>query len=220
MEEIKQVWPHDLLTFNDNHDLILKGNPLPDWAKVSLSKAKIVVVRRGLAKQGLIPVGLRGSRRSQRLAGFLVKKRVINCYSPAYFIKNKSWEILTPERRKLPQFQALEKICPLLRKYSWGIGGSLAYEMATGIAMVQNNLNHRSDLDIILVAKRKINIEQSRKLLTVLNQYQVHADVQVVKGQNGFALAEYAANRSPKVLVKTTAGPVLTADPWHFLKVN
>ena len=220
MEEIKQVWPHDLLTFNDNHDLILKGNPLPDWAKDSLSKAKIVVVRRGLAKLGLIPVGLRGSRRSQRLAGFLVKKRVISRYSPAYFIKNKSWQKLAPERRKLPQFQALEKIYPILSESVWGIGGSLAYEMATGIATVQNNSKHKSDLDIILVVKRKINIEQSRKLLTMLNQYQVHADVQVVKGQNGFALAEYAANHSPKVLVKTTAGPVLTADPWHFLKVN
>ncbi len=220
MEEIKQVWPHDLLTFNDNHDLISKVNPLPDWAKDSLSKAKIVVVRRGLSKNGFIPVGLRGSHRSQRLAGFLAKKRVIGCYSPVDFIKNKSWQKLAPERRKLPQFQALEKVYPILSEYTWGIGGSLAYEMATGVATVQNNSKHKSDLDIILIAKRKISINQSRKLLTMLNQYQVHADVQVVKGQNGFALAEYAANRNPKVLIKTNAGPVLTADPWHFLKVN
>lgn len=220
MEAIKQFWPHDLLTFSDNRDLVLNENPLPEWAKDSLSKAKIVVVRRGHIKNELIPVGLRGYHRNQRLAGFLKKDQIINCYNPAYFIKNKSWQSLAPERQELPQFQALKKIYSILRGYTWGISGSLAYEMATGIDMVTNSSKHKSDLDIILVAKRKINIDRSRKLLTMLNQYQVHADVQVVKRQNGFSLEEYAANRNTKILIKTATGPILTADPWSFLKVN
>ena len=152
MEAIKQFWPHDLLTFSDSRDLVLNENPLPEWAKDSLSKAKIVVVRRGLVNNDLIPIGLRGDLRNQRLAGFLKKDRVINCYSPAYFIKNKSWLSLAPKRQELPQFQALKKISAVLRGYTWGIGGSLAYEMATGINMAINNPTHKSDLDIILVA--------------------------------------------------------------------
>lgn len=218
MESIKQVWPHDLLTFNKISDLVLGENPLPEWAKDSLAKAKIVVVRRGEIDNNLIPVGIRGFQRNERLACFLKKEQVVNCYSPDYFIKKQLWKELPPARQNLPQFQALIKMVPLLKEFKWGIGGSVAYEMASGMKIVKNNSEHISDLDVILSATKEISVSQARELLRKINLYGVHADVQVVHGQKGFSLEEYAAGRNKKVLIKTATGPILVENPWNFVR--
>lgn len=217
MEQIK-IWPHDLLTFANDQDLISEENPLPEWAKDSLSKAKIIVVRRGEIKDGLIPVGLRGYERNQRLAGFLKISNVKKVYHPSYFIKNSSWQNLPLDRQKLPAFQALEKIVPILENYDWGISGSLAYEMATGVKMVKHTSEHSSDLDLIMLATRKLSHSEANELLKKLNKFGTHADLQVVNGEKGFSLEEYAQNCDRQILVKTASGPILSKDPWAFLK--
>lgn len=219
MEQLKDIWPHDLLTFNSIRDLTLIENPLPKWAKDSLSKAKIVVVRRGIMNDN-IPVGVRGPAKSQRFAAYLRLSSIKSQYHPNYFIEHKSWKKLPARRQKLPAFQALVKIIPLLKKYHWGVGGSLAYEMATGLEAVHNNEKHSSDIDLLIYNPPKIVLTEARKILLELNNFGVHADVQVVNRQNGFSLEEYAANRSSKILVKTVNGPVLTENPWQFLREN
>ncbi|MFS1240402.1 hypothetical protein ACL36S_16155 [Lactiplantibacillus plantarum] len=40
--------------------------------------------------------------------------------------------------------------------------------------------------------------------------------MQMVHGQAGFSLEEFAQNRADSILMKTSHGPVLTEDPWHF----
>lgn len=220
MERLTAIWPNDLLQFTSLQDLVLTENPLPGWAKDSLSETKTVVVRRGLVSDNLIPVGIRGYERKQRFACYLNVAAIKKQYHPQYFIQHKSWESLSEDRQKLPPFQALQKIVPLLSNFQWGIGGSLGYEMATGVKMVKNTTEHVSDLDLLLYQTPTLNRSQAQELLQKLNQYHVHADVQVVKGQNGFSLEEYAANRSKKTLVKTAAGPLLVVDPWQFLQEN
>lgn len=217
MEQLKEIWPHDLLTFNSIQDLILTENPLPEWAKDSLSKAKIVVVRRGVMNDN-IPVGIRGPAKSQRFAAYLQSSSVKLQFHPDYFIEHKSWKKLPAHRQKMPAFQALVKIIPLLKKYHWGVGGSLAYEMATGLETVQNNKEHSSDIDLLIYNPPRISLTDARKILVGLNNFGVHADVQVVNRQSGFSLEEYATNRSPQILIKTLNGPVLTENPWQFLK--
>lgn len=220
MERLTAIWPNDLLQFTSFQDLVLTENPLPGWAKDSLSETKTVVVRRGLINDNLIPVGIRGYERKQRFACYLNVAAIKKQYHPQYFIQHKSWASLSEDRQKLPPFRALQKIVPLLSNFQWGIGGSLGYEMATGVKMVKNTAQHVSDLDLLLYQTPTLNRSQARELLQKLNQSHVHADVQVVKGQNGFSLEEYAANRSKKTLVKTAAGPLLVVDPWQFLQEN
>lgn len=209
-----KIYPHDLLTFNHKNDFESTKNPLPNWAKDFLRQAKIVVVRRGKIKEDKIPVGLRGQQKSQRLAGFLSKTAIVKQYHPDYFIRHGSWQKLTQERQSLLAFKALKKIIPLMKNFKWGISGSLAYEMATGIKMVHEN----SDLDIIAWKVNKISVNKAKELLHSLNQFQVHADVQIVNGQRGFALEEYAMNRDAEILVKTEKGPMLSKDPWQLIK--
>lgn len=42
--------------------------------------------------------------------------------------------------------------------------------------------------------------------------------MQVVNRDRGFALEEYAMNRDAQILIKTNAGPQLSADPWHYIE--
>lgn len=217
MEQVN-VWPHDLLTFASVTDLIIKKNPLPNWAKDSLTKAKIVVVRRGQIKNGLIPVGLRGYKRQQRLAGFLKIEKVEQIYHPDYFIKEKSWLSLPVKRQNLLPFKALRQLVPILKKYNWGVSGSLAYEMATGVKMVKQNSEHISDLDLIMPNLPMMSVKKAREFLKRLNQFGVHADVQVVHDQSGFSLEEYAQGRSQSILVKTQTGPILARNPWQAIQ--
>lgn len=218
MGKITNIWPHDLLTFANNDDLILEKNPLPEWARDSLSKAKIVVVRRGIIKNNLIPVGLRGYERNQRLAGFLKKSSIEKQYHPDYFIKHESWRDLPIERQKLIAFQALIKIAPLLADYQWGISGSLAYEMATGIKMVKESPEHVSDLDLIMLDLPELSVDEAKNFLAKLNQFGTHADVQVVHGENCFSLEEYSLGRAQEILIKTATGPILSDNPWQAIK--
>lgn len=218
MEKIIDIWPHDLLTFANDDDFISAENPLPEWAKDSLSKARIAVVRRGPIKNGLVPVGLRGYERNQRLAGYLKTTDIKKQYHPNYFIQHKSWENLSQARQELAPFKILIKIVPLLKDYHWGISGSLAYEMATGVEMVKETAQHTSDLDIIMNDDIKLSRDQAKKLLEDLNQFEVHADVQVVHGQNGFTLEEYAQNRDMQIMIRTANGPILAKDPWKAIK--
>lgn len=215
--ELTEILPHDLLTFANADDFITE-NPLPDWAKDSLRQARIAVVRRGEIKNDLIPVGLRGYERNQRLAGFINKSKIIKQYHPWYFIEHQSWRKLPIERQNLPAFQALKKVTPLLKDYQWGISGSLAYEMATGVVMVKNSPAHSSDLDIIMTDKVKLSRQKASDLLKKLNQFGTHADVQIIHGQNGFALEEYAQNRDAQIMIKTATGPTLAKDPWEAIR--
>lgn len=217
MGKVTDIWPHDLLTFANNDDFISDESPLPKWARDSLAKAKIAVVRRGPIKNNLIPVGLRGYERNQRLAGYLKIDNIAKQYHPDYFIKHQSWKNLPQARQDLTPFKTLIKIVPLLKDYHWGISGSLAYEMATGVEMVKETAQHTSDLDIIMNDDIKLSRNQARNLLKDLNQFDVHADVQIVHGQNGFALEEYAQNRDAQIMIKTANGPILAKDPWKAI---
>lgn len=202
------------VTFAHEDDLILEKNPLPEWAKDSLSKAKIVVVRRGNLKNNLIPIGIRGKQKNQSWGCFLPKDKILKHYHPDYFIAHQSWRNLPHDRQAMLAFQALVKIVPLLTKLRWGVSGSLVYEMATGIEMVHQT----SDIDIIAWKVKPMSIKQAQLLLKQLNQFNVHADMQVVNRDRGFALEEYAMNRDAQILIKTNAGPQLSADPWHYIE--
>lgn len=181
------------------------------WVIDSLTKVPLVIVRRGNIVDGKVPVGVRGVKREQRFAGYISIKIVAaeNLITPDALIHG-TWDVLSKSRQELPAIKALPKIVPIMKEYKWGIGGSVGFELASRQATAKNS----SDLDLILYEKKHLSREVASVLLKKLNQFGVHADLQVVHGQKGFSLEEFVNNTSKTILVKTANGPKLSRDPW------
>lgn len=207
--------PHDLIELDEAQSL-QDFNSLPQWAKESLIAAPFVVVRRGQQMNDMIPVGIRGRLKKQRASALVSAQSVKSKTTPFELAKTQKWADLDRDRQKLPVFQALRSVAPIMHKYEWGIGGSCGYELVTGIVMA----NETSDLDIIVRNFPKIETAQAKTLLFELNQFNVHIDLQVTEGQNGFSLEEYANDRSETTLIKTANGPKLATDPWLAIKAK
>ena len=200
--------PHTLITLS-NYTTMSTATELPNWADEMLAVAPVVVVRRG-PQTTTIPVGVRGYEKSQRLAATVKMTEWTHPVTPEKALTYLPQ--LSAERAQLPAFQKLRRIQPLLAAFNWGVGGSLQFELATGLPMVRAT----SDIDIIM--QRPVPMTPTQAL-ALINQLRMragaHADIQIVHGQTGFSLEEYATQRAARVLVKTADGPVLMRDPWQ-----
>ncbi|MDF7672931.1 malonate decarboxylase holo-ACP synthase [Lactobacillus sp. ESL0701] len=200
--------PHTLIKVSNLAALV--PHELPLWAQKMLAQAPYVIVRRG--DQGAqIPVGIRGFNRSQRFATFLPSgqwQKLISPQQALRYLPN-----LAKERAKLAAFIKLREIMPLLNGYNWGISGSLQFELVTGIPVV----NAASDVDIILPNLPRMPRREASGLIDRLQAVypEIHTDIQVTKGQNGFSLEEFAQQRADTILLKTMTGPKLVTDPWQ-----
>src|ERR1700691_1216198 len=90
-----------------------------------------VVVRRGRIADGLIPVGGRGAQRHERCAGFTRLSDVAGTLRPDQL----RLQLAEDSRRTLLAFRTLSYLESSLvgLDMSWGPGGSLGYELASGI---------------------------------------------------------------------------------------
>lgn len=202
---------HTLLRIADARSLEGAG-VLPPWAWAALRRAPWAVVRRVGTRDGLIPVGIRGSRRSERLAAWLRPEAVLECLTPPELAARRAWRLL-PRRARLPAFAALEKVELIMRERRlaccWGPCGSVAFELASGVATVTAD----SDLDLMLRAEGSLANAAALELATALARLAVRVDVLVEFPHGAVALAEYAAACAP-LLLRTPAGPRLVHDPW------
>ncbi|MGF6232649.1 phosphoribosyl-dephospho-CoA transferase [Inquilinus ginsengisoli] len=180
---------------------------LPDWAAASLITAPWVVVRRALPFDGLLPVGIRGSGRSERCAAWLSPGAVVERRTPEDLAAARAWQ---GHRRlaEIPALAALDAVATLLDGWNWGPAGSVGFEFATG----QPTANSDSDLDIILRASSRLGSGEARRLLTALATLPIRADVAMETPLGACSLAEIAAGGL--AVVKTPTGPRLVRDPW------
>lgn len=208
MERI-EFSPHNLVKIDPEE--FFSDEKEPEWVVDSLTKVPLVIIRRGNIVDGKVPVGVRGVKREQRFAGYIPVKAVVseNIITPDSLIHD-TWDVLSKSRRELPAISALPKIVPIINEYKWGIGGSVGFELASQQATAKNS----SDLDLILYEENHLSREEASALLKQLNQFGVHADLQVVHGQKGFSLEEFVNNTSKTILIKTANGPKLSKDPW------
>lgn len=208
---MEQLAVHSLIKLND-WTLLRADQPIPHWAIEMLQLSPYVIVRRGEQTQE-IPVGIRGFAKNQRFAAMIATTNIAQIVTPeeALSLQTK----LAPNRLQLVPFQTLRQLQSLLETFTWGVGGSLEYELVTGIPMVRLD----SDIDVIMsLPTTKITIATAQKLLKQLRLVtSVHVDIQIIKGEYGFSLEEYANQRSKEILVKTNHGPILVADPWQLL---
>ena len=201
-----EINPHDLLKIDSISAL---SEELPSWANSIFPTSLTVVVRRSPMRAGRIPVGVRGMKREHRFATYVDPKDVLKVTTPYELVERKAWKKTIPERQILPAIKALPKINEVLHNYHWGISGSVGFELATGTRAAKMT----SDLDLVWLPEHSINKNEASSLLKELNQFGIHADLQVIQGNNGFSLEEYA-NSTSTIMMKTLEDPILVKDPW------
>lgn len=208
---MERIAPHTLLKLKTVTDLIFTGD-LPEWVTDMLAQAPYVIVRRG-QQDTQIPIGIRGYQKNQRFAAWMPLGAWQQVITPQAALKYLPQ--LAATRQTLAAFQTLRQITPLLADYQWGVGGSLQYELVTGLPMARA----ASDVDVIMtLPPKKMTPATAKQLVTTLKQMSQHVDIQVVANEYGFSLEEYGMQRSTEILVKSNQGPQLVHDPWTFIQ--
>ena len=202
---------HNLIRLRDPIALSA-AEPLPAWVEPALERAPWVVVRRGYVRDGMMPVGVRGLARHQRFAAFLAVADIADQLSPED-LTDPRYVIERKREDAAPALAALARVGPVLasRGHRWGPGGSVGFEIATGMATATSS----SDLDLIIWQKHRLGPEEAIDLRAVLAEAAAPAriDVLLETPRGGVSLADLAA-MAARVLVRTPGGPELLADPW------
>jgi len=200
------------------HDLILLGSETavtstdggPACPYINPNQRPWGVVRRGRISDGLIPVGVRGSQRHERCAGFTGLSKVLEIRRPDQL------RLLLAEdsRRALQAFQTLSYLESHLvgLDMTWGPGGSVGYELASGIRAVRAE----SDLDFILFAPRKLEIIEAQDLWRMISSAPGKVDALVETPFCGFSLEEFVTASPRNILLRTIDGRALGSDPWNL----
>jgi phosphoribosyl-dephospho-CoA transferase len=118
-------------------------------------------------------------------------------------------------RRELQAFRTLSYIESRLGglDMSWGPGGSVGYELASGIRAVRAD----SDLDFILFAPRKLEITEAQDLWRMISGAPGKVDALVETPFCGFSLEEFVTTTPRKILLRTNDGRILGSNPWNLL---
>lgn len=206
---------HDLLRLRRLHALVDE----PAWVRDAFERAPYAVVRRALAADGFVPIGVRGAQRAQRYGAWAHADDIVSAVSPESLAQSQA----DAERAALPSFVALTALqrdssSPLAR-FVWGPAGSTGFELATRVPTVHED----SDLDLLIRVPEPLALEIARALL---EQLQMHAgrigmriDAQLETPAGGVALAEWAAGKA-RVLARQAGGPRLIADPWAAVALD
>ncbi|KQH86040.1 hypothetical protein AMR76_12260 [Vibrio furnissii] len=199
--------PHDLLWVTDLDD----DDTLPEWFDRQDLQLRPVVVRREPTPVGRIAVGLRGSNRSQRHASYVNAASVLRVLTPEQIVNQQRWHDRNAVH-PLPHWATLSQVAQVMAQahLSWGITGSLGFELATGI----NTANHHSDIDLRIVSATPLNRDACRDIALQLTQREQRPDIQIETPYGAFAMSEWVVGEG-RVLVKSQQGPYLTHTPWQ-----
>ncbi|MFM0732146.1 malonate decarboxylase holo-ACP synthase [Paraburkholderia sediminicola] len=206
--------PHDLLRLHR----LTQFDGEPAWVRGSFERAPYAVVRRALAADGFVAIGLRGAERSQRYGTWVHQDDIETAVPPEALAQRSP----LAERTALPAFTALavlqrdavggDAVGPLAG-FVWGPTGSTGFELASQAPTVTSS----SDLDLLIRAPEKLSHHAAIHLLNDLRAVAQHAgirvDTQLETPAGGIALAEWAAGKT-RVMARHARGPQLIADPW------
>jgi phosphoribosyl-dephospho-CoA transferase len=169
-----------------------------------------VVVRRGRISEGLIPVGARGMQRHERCAGFTRWSEVMETRRPDQL----RLLLAAESRHGLQAFRTLSYLDNQLAgmDITWGPGGSVGYELASGMQAVRAD----SDLDFILFAPGKLELTEARELWRLVSSAPGKIDALVETPYCGFSLQEFVTTSPRKILLRTCYGRILASNPWDL----
>ena len=111
-----------------------------------------------------------------------------------------------------PAFRALHLLKSRWKNQAlvWGPGGSVGFELATGIQVVRPE----SDLDIVVYADRPMMADEAKGLCDRAMNLAVAVDIRVETPVCGFSLREYASHTPAPILLRAPVGVRLGSDPW------
>lgn len=211
-----QFRAHDLLWL-DRPGAFQPTGDMPAWLDDAWLAAAPVVVRREAARDGRIPVGVRGLQRNQRCAGYVQAGAVSRYQSPSMLAAGLPGqrERLAAAAALVPCIGALLALGPRLEalELDWGPAGGAGFWLATGLPV----LRATSDLDLLVRAPQRLGRTRTDALYALQADAACRVDVQVDTGAGGFAFSEFARGAG-RVLLKTAQGPLLVADPWAALE--
>jgi phosphoribosyl-dephospho-CoA transferase len=201
---------HDLILLR-TESAVISTQSDPACPYLNPNQRPWVVVRRGRIADGLIPVGVRGAQRHERCARFTRLSDVAEALRPDQLRLRLAEDL----RRSLPAFRTLSYLESHLvgLDMSWGPGGSVGYELASGIPTVRTH----SDLDLILFAPSKLDIVEAQDLWRMISSAPGKVDALVETPCCGFSLEEFATTSHREILLRTNEGRVLGSNPWSLL---
>jgi phosphoribosyl-dephospho-CoA transferase len=200
---------HDLILLRTG-SAIISADGDPACPDLTLNQHPWVVVRRGRISDELIPIGVRGPERNERCAGFTRLSDVLEVRRPDQL----RLQFAEDSRKGLQAFQSLSYLESRLAGLDtiWGPGGSVGYELASGVPAVRSN----SDLDFILFAPTELQITEARELWRMINSAPGKIDVLVETPLCGFSLKEFVTTAPRKILLRTNDGRILGSSPWNL----
>ena len=200
---------HDLILVRTESAVTFTGSG-PSCPYLNPNQRPWVVVRRGRISDGLVPVGVRGSQRNERCAGFARLSEASETRRPDQLRSM----LAQDSRGALRAFRSLSflEIYLVGLDMSWGPGGSVGYELASGIPAVGTE----SDLDFILFAPRKLEIAEARDLWRMISSAPGKVDALVETPCCGFSLEEFVTSLPRKILLRTRDGRILGSNPWNL----
>ena len=206
---------HDLLWVKPRASF--KTQDLPTWVGASWTVEVPVVVRRDFSEAGLIPVGIRGTTRAERFATWIDPQDVARCLSPEDIVTGVRQMVHLPFDGMKP-VQALRRLleAPWAKAFDWGVTGSCAFALATGIPVMHDD----SDLDLLVRCPEPLPKAAFRSVTESITKLPCRADIQVETPLGAFSLKEWLREETGRVLLKTNTGPVLTAAPWGEVGVS
>jgi phosphoribosyl-dephospho-CoA transferase len=212
--ESHSVRTHHLLEI-DARQFLSAHTFVPEWVDEDLRRTPFVVVRRGLATEQNISVGVRGTERNRRWATFCHPKLVKRIITPTQ-LRSRT---VSPSRADA--VPALRLLHLLERRWidfdrPWGPGGSVGFELATGNHVAKPE----SDLDIVIYAERRMTADQAKSLCDSAMDLSAAVDIRVETPICGFSLKEYASQSPAPILLRAPGGVMLGSDPWDELGID
>jgi phosphoribosyl-dephospho-CoA transferase len=201
---------HDLILLRTEAAIISTPADNPVSPYLNLKQRPWVVVRRGRISDGLIPIGVRGPQRHERWAGFAWLYVVLETRRPDQL----RLPLAKDSRRELQAFRTLSYLESHLVGLDmiWGPGGSVGYELASGIPAVRAD----SDFDFILFAPRKLERTEVQDLWRLLSSAPGKVDALVEAPRCGFSLLEFVTTSPRKIPLRTCDGRILGSNPWDL----
>ncbi len=177
-------------------------------------------MRRAKLQGGLVPVGVRGESRGERLAAWLSPNDALEYVTPQGLVSTRTWARAAAahavRHRTIAALAVCDRVERIMHEHGlarlWGPGGSVGFELASG----EPTVTAASDLDLVVeVARPEVIAGNAQSLLNALTALPVRVDVLLETPRGAIALSEYVRfragdNQHPFVL-RTPTGPRLIA---------
>ncbi len=201
------VYPHDIVKVKEG--VSLDTLSLPNWAYKSWQSSPYHVIRRAPIRDKMIPIGIRGTTRGERYGCYIPITWVEKIISPQSLVAERAWHHWQRATSFPRMFDAIERMSHILMDIKWGIGGSIGYELTTGLPTI----TEQSDLDIILYPTRQFSTQTGTLWQEEAQNCTIKVDIQVETSQGAFHLVEYLSGRD-KILLKRVDGYILSNRIW------